>query len=157
MLNATFLQQEAIREICRKFDMQADAEVKAIPIRDVRNRIGAHSPNKKVGSKAKAFAPIRGTLSGFKFSYMSSESRQGKVVMAGQTVDLKAQLEEHCQVIIEALDRAYEKLADVFWKKNKRKYNKHLEKLKNLRIQKDGGLIIGTGKNKIVIHGVEPS
>ena len=156
ILNAAYIQQEAIKQICKRFGLEADTEVNVIPIRDIRNKIGAHSPEQGYGSnKKRAYLTGRLSLSGFKCSYGHYENTDEQKPFTSfpvENVDLKERVEEHCLTIINVLDRAYEELIRRFWQKNDSQYDEHMIELKDLRIEKDGGEVLRSGGEKFRIR-----
>ena len=150
VLNATYIQQEAIKQICKRFGLEADEEVNAIPIRDIRNKIGAHNPEQGYGSdKKKAYLTGQVSLSGFKCSYGYYETKDEQQTFPSfplENVDLKEGVEEHCRTIIDIFDRTYEELTERFWKEDKSRHDEHIEKLEDLRIKKYGGETYPLGK-----------
>lgn len=150
VLNATYIQQEAIKQICKRFGLEADEEVKAIPIRDIRNKIGAHNPEQ--GSNKRAHLTGQVSLSGFKCSYghyETTDEQRTFTSFPSEDIDLKERVEEHCRTIIDILDRTYEELVKRFWEEDDSQYEKHRTELEDLRIEKDGGEVLRSGGGKV--------
>ncbi len=148
VLNATYLQQEAIKQIRKRFGLEADEIVNTIPIRDIRNKIGAHSPSQGYRSEKKiAYVAVRALLSNFSFSYGFKKTRDIET-FTREEVDLKERVEEHCRTIINVLDRIYEALIKRFWQKNDSQYDEHMTELEDLRIKRDGGEVLRSGGGK---------
>ena len=149
VLNATYIQQEAIKQICKRFGLEADKEVNAIPIRNIRNKIGAHNPEQGYGrDKKKAYLTARLSLSDFKLSYGHYETKDGQKTFTSfpsESIDLKERVEEHCRTIIDIFDRTYEALIKRFWEEDDSQYDEYMTELKDLRIEKDGGEVLGRG------------
>jgi len=153
VLNATYIQQEAIKQICKRFGLEADEEVNAIPIRDIRNKIGAHNPEQGYGSdKKKAYLTGQVSLSGFKCSYGYYETKDEQQTFTSfplETVDLKECVEKYCHTIIDIFDRTYEALIKRFWEEDDGQYDKHMTELNDLRTEKDGGEVHRSGGGKV--------
>lgn len=153
VLNATYIQQEATKQICRRFGLEADETVRAIPIRDIRNKIGAHNPEQGYGKdKKKAYLTPVVFLSDFKCSYGYYETKDEQKTFTSfplETVDLKERVEEHCRTIVDIFDRIYEELIKRFWEEDDNQYDEHRTELEDLRIEKDGGEVPRSGGGKI--------
>lgn len=138
VLNSTYLQQEAIYSLC-KFNNLADPqkvmeEIRKLKIFEIRNKIGAHSSAyiaKKDGpsplEKIESYIPIRHSLSDYTFEYLNNES------LDTETVNLVECLEEHLILIINLLDKTYEKSIMTLYKGNQKKREKLLDRLSDLR------------------------
>ena len=101
------------------------------------------------GSEKKiAYVAVRALLSNFSFSYGFKKTKDIETFTL-EEADLKERVEEHCRTIINVLDRTYEALIKRFWQKDDSQYDEHMKELKDLRIVKDGGEVIGSRGEKI--------
>jgi hypothetical protein len=138
VLNATYLQQEAIGVLYRKINLQKSENVKQkienLKIRDIRIKIGSHSSDYKKGLKGdrESYIPIRNSMRGYKFCYQNNERIAEEI-----RVDLTEPLTEHLNLIIDLLDEAYEMTIKTVYRGNKLKQNEELSKLAELRKLKD--------------------
>ena len=156
VLNATYIQQEAIKQIGKRVGLKTD-ERGLRPIRDIRNKMGAHNPEQGRNSEKKE-AYLTALLSDFKCSYGHYETTDEQRTFTSfplETVDLKECVEEHCRTIIDIFDRTYEALVKRFWEEDGSQYDEHMTELKDLRIEKDGGKVhrLGGGKVRMPAKG----
>jgi hypothetical protein len=153
VLNATYIQQQAILNLYRLMNVpnlsDAKKKIGALKIREVRHKVGAHS-NDYINSdtdRLESFVPVRLSLSLYYCQYVNSEN----LVIEG--VDLKESLEEHLTLMIELLDKSYEKTVRTLYKSDKKKVEEFHKKLCELRIVRDGGVILDIpGGRKLIIH-----
>ena len=138
VLNSTYLQQEAIYNLCKFVNLsnlrKILDEIKKLKIFEIRNKIGADSSlyiaNKSESSSQKiyeSYVPIRLTLSRFSLEYMNNES------LDMETVKLDKCLEKHLTLIIDLLDKTYEKSIKTLYKGNQKKKEELLDRLSALR------------------------
>lgn len=139
ILNSTYLQQEAIYSLY-KFNNVPDPKkvserIKQLKIFEIRNKIGAHSSD-YIANKGKdsakdvveSYIPIRPTLHGYYFEYLNNEKSTDPV-----SVDLKECISEHLILIIDLLDKIYEKAIKTIYRGNQLKLDEELNKLTELR------------------------
>ena len=153
VLNAAYLQQEAIKQLRKRFNLEHDEKVDTIRIRDIRNKIGAHSPSQGYREEKKR-AYLTVLLSDFKCFYAYYETEDEKRPFTSfprKDVDLEECLKEHCRDLIEVFDRTYKELIEKFWQEDGSKSDKYTEKLKDLRIKKNGGEVFRINGIKIII------
>lgn len=143
LLNSTYLQQEAIYSLY-KFNNVPDPKkvserIKQLKIFEIRNKIGAHSSEYKANKgkeQAKyvveAYIPIRHTLKGYYFEYLNNDKSPDPI-----SVNLIECLTEHLTLIIELLDKTYEKAIKTIYRGNQLKRNEELIKLTELRTLKN--------------------
>ena len=134
VLNATYLQQEAIRVLCSKIDLQKTEHVQEkinnLKIRDIRIKIGAHSSDyrNRLKGDRESYIPIRNSMRGYKFYYQNNEG-----IAEDVWVDLTEPLTEHLNLMIDLLDETYEKTIKTVYRGNQLKRNEELSKLTGLR------------------------
>ncbi|MEN6308288.1 MAG: hypothetical protein ABFD91_11070 [Anaerohalosphaeraceae bacterium] len=133
LLNACYLQQGAIQKLCKIFSIKTD-QIYTLEIRKLRNKLGAHSTDfDNQSSKTKeAYSPIRVSLAGFSCEYIN------KVTLQSGGTDLRDSLKQHLNLIINSLDKIFEKAVSLFYEGDKSKG----EILEELRIQKNGGFVL---------------
>jgi hypothetical protein len=152
LLNATYLQQNAMSklyDINQFFDVKEIKEkIYKLKIREVRNKIGSHSTEYRISKQeVRSFVPIRVYLSDFSCKYFNNETHEDN------DVDLKGCLKEHSALMIDILDKIYEKSIKTFFDGNQEKMGEFSQKLADLRLEKNGSLVIksNNGNQKIVI------
>ena len=153
VLNATYIQQQAIYNLYKLNNVpdpkQALSKIKKLRIREIRHKLASHAndylnPNTEI---IESFIPMRITLLGFNCELINNET------LEGERVDLKECLKEHLGLMVEFADQIYEKSIKTFHKGNQKKESEHNDRLNDLRIEKDGGIVIKTegGDSKIII------
>jgi len=140
VLNACYLQQFAVLSLYKRCNLEKPDGVKQklndLKIYELRNKLGAHSPdykNKQDDKKEdsiESYVIIRISAKRYKFKYINNESTEG------EWVDLKEYLEEHLRLIVDLLDKIYEKSIKTLHKGENSKLQKHMQKLSELRILK---------------------
>jgi hypothetical protein len=153
VLNATYLQQYAILELYIKNNLSnprsIKGKIKRLKINEIRHKLGAHSVNHKKDPKqtdTECFVPTRFTLAGFNCEFTNNKTSER------EKIDLKDTLNEHLSFLIETIDLIYEKSAKTFYQKKPKKIDEYLEILKDLRIEKNGGLVLNkNGPRKIIL------
>jgi hypothetical protein len=107
-----------------------------LKIRDIRNKIGAHSSefevrkHKTSKKEFESYIPIRYSLADHKIVYVNNENIAEDIY-----VDLKECLNEHLILIIDLLDKIYEKSIMAFYKDNHSKQRELFDRLADLRNQ----------------------
>lgn len=153
LLNATYIQQDAVLKLYRLMSVpdpkNAKRRIESLQIRVLRHKVGAHGVdylNRDIG-KLESFVPVRARLEQFQCEYMNNET------LALQRVDLKQCVEEHSKLMVQLLATIYEKTAKTAYKGNEKKLQKHKEKLQDLKIIRDGGVVMESpGGDKFVIQ-----
>jgi hypothetical protein len=153
VLNATYIQQEAVLKLYKLTNApklkEARNQVESLQIREVRHKLGAHSTDylNNTTRRIESYIPVRATLSGFICEYFNNETRSSK------RADLRNCLNEHFEVLVDLMDKVYEKTVNTLYRGEKEKREEFLEKLKDLRVIKDGGLVVTSSEGrKIVIQ-----
>lgn len=150
VLNATYIQQEGIYNLYKLTNVQNSGEVydriKDLKVRDARHKLGAHSNdylNRKSG-KQESFVPIQVELSGFICQCINNSTNEI------EEFDLLECLNEHLQLMIELLDKTYEKTINTLYKTKGRTRDEFIERLSDLRFIRSGGTIrIGSDGTKL--------
>jgi hypothetical protein len=153
VLNATFIQQQAILKLYQLMNVpdlkNTKKRIYELRIRELRNKVGAHGVDYSStdSGKLESFVPVRVSLEQFNCEYMNNET------LAVQTVDLKEFVEEHSKLMLELLATIYEKTVKTAYKENEKKLRKHKEKLNDLSIISNGGVVMETpGGGKFIIR-----
>ena len=142
MLNATYIQQQAIRNLYKLNNVlnlnKVKQQIENLKIREVRHKLGAHSNDylNRNKNKLESYVLTRFTLSGYKCDFLNNETS------SHESVDLKTHIEEHLDLMIELLDKTYEKTINTLYRGNGKERDSFQEKLKDLRIEKEGGMLI---------------
>lgn len=140
VLNSTYIQQQAILNLYKLNNVpdfkKAKERIASLRIRKVRHKLGAHSNDyaNRDENKIESYVLTRITLTGFNCDFLNNETIQH------ERVDLRSDIEEHLKLMIELLDKTYEKAIETLYKNIGKRKNDFLEKLKDLRIEKDGGM-----------------
>lgn len=142
VLNATYIQQQAIHNLYKLNNVlnpnKVKQQIENLKIREVRHKLGAHSNDylNRDNNKLESYVLTRFTLSGYKCEFLNNETS------IHDSVDLKTHIEEHLYLMIELLDKTYEKAINTFYRGNGKERDSFQEKLKDLRIEKEGGMVI---------------
>lgn len=159
LLSAAYIQQQSIREIYRIMNAPNPKDWKkrfdALEIRSLRHKLAAHGTDYKneETNQVEAYVPVRISLGDDQISYVnSSKSLQHK------TVNLTPAIEAHSRLMIEALDTILDKSIKTILKGHDKKKKEAEEKLSDLRIEREGGLVFGgDGRGpKIIVTFVNP-
>ena len=76
--------------------------------------------------------------------------KRGKAL---QSLDLEAAVEEHCRLLISVMDTMYAKAIRTLYKGQSKKLTELTERLEDLRIEKDGGIVLHYPQGgKLEIH-----
>lgn len=154
LLSATYVQQESVVELYRLMNVpnpkDARKKVAALSIRVLRNKLASHSVNFKnaESGELEAYAPVQISLQGYSCEVASLTLDPPK------RIDLKAALKESTAVLVELLDEVYEKTYKTLFKGQTKKLAEFKERLNDLRVIKDGGMVIHTSGKKIILHTV---
>lgn len=153
VLNATYLQQEAILKLYKLTQVpnheQARDKIQSLRVREVRHKLGAHSTDYKSGrtKKVESYVPMQVSLSGFNCEYFNNET------LSSERVDIRECINQHFEVLVDLMDKVYEKTIKTLYRGQTKKLEEFMDKLKDLRIAKDGGSVIDLpGGEKIVIR-----
>lgn len=135
VLNASYLQQFAIVSLYKKCNLPKPGDVidrlEKLKIYKLRNKLGAHSNDyKNEQDVLECYVIIRISVKGCQFEYKNNESSER------EWVDLKQYLEEHLLLIIDYLDKIYEKSIKTLHKGESSKLQEHMQKLSELRVLK---------------------
>lgn len=132
VLNAAYLQQEAMQVLNTKIYLQKSSNVKQkiekLKIRGIRNKIGSHSSDYRQNGNRESYVLTRHTMKGYQFAYMNNEGAPREI-----WVDLTELLKEHLNLMIDCLDEIYEKTIETVYSGNRLKQNEELDKLTELR------------------------
>ena len=153
VLNATFIQQQAILKLYQLMNVPGLENTKKriyeLRIRELRHKVGAHGVDYSStdSRKLESFVPVRVSLEQFSCDYMNNET------LAVETVNLKEFVEEHFKLMLELLATIYEKTVKTAYKGSEKKLREHKEKLNDLNIICNGGVVMETpGGGKFIIR-----
>lgn len=135
VLNASYLQQFALVNLYKKCNLSKPKDVieklEKLKIYQLRNKLGAHSNDcENDHGKLESYVFIQISLEGYRFEYMNNETSERK------WVDLKECLIEHLALMIDYLDKIYEKSIKTIHKGENSRLQEHMQKLSELRILK---------------------
>jgi len=143
ILTATYIQQEAVLKLYQLVNVpptlkDGKAMIDQLEIRLLRHKLSSHSTNylDKRGT-IETFVPIRMNLRGFNCGYFDNKA------IKAYNVDLMKAISEHLETLVEMLDRILDKAIRTFYKGQEtcKDYKDFLERLKELRIIRNGGLV----------------
>ena len=155
ILSATYIQQEALLKLYQLMNVPPSLrEIKerlaGLLIRTLRHKLSSHSTNyhDKDTQSIQSYVPIRIDLQDFNCTYgMGGRGSQ-------ESVDLKVAIDEHLSVMIDLLDKILEKAIRTLFKGQEtcEICLDFTERLKELRVEKDGGFVIQVSNgNKLII------
>lgn len=132
VLNATYLQQFAILSLYKRFNLDKLKEVidslKNPKVFELRNKLGAHSTNyKNKEDLPESYVINRLSAKGFRLEYKNNKS------LEPEWIDLKQCIKEHLVLIIDLLDKIYEKSIKTLYKGEEANIQKQMQILSELR------------------------
>ena len=138
-LNAVYLQQKSILELLRIFQISTPKKnadkYNKLKLTEVRHKIGSHSVNyKNTDGKKETYLISQITMTTSKINYSSNSNNV-------ESVDLLILLNDYLKCTMEDMDRMLEQVILRFYKTSKEKKAKWIEKLNDLRVEKDGGFV----------------
>jgi len=154
VLSATYIQQQAIREIYKIMRMPNPGDLKKqfedLEIRVLRHKLAAHSTdyeNYDIGG-TEAHVPVRFEMQDYVVKYIRYTGGYAEM-----TVDLADAMSKHVTMMIETMDRILEKSIGTLYKGQDNKRSQYNMQLDNLRIEKKGGIVIRVddGPKKIIV------
>ena len=149
VLNATYIQQQALLNLHQISNTPNLAEAKnkinSLHIRDVRNKLGAHSVDyeNKDSKELESFVPVRITLGGMHCEYYNNAS------FSKHHVDLAAALSEHVSTMNDLYKVIYEKLAKTIYKTNIDIYTSLIDHLSDGQVIREGGVAIRNAEGEL--------
>ena len=150
-LNAVYMQQNSVLTLCKIFKISdfnsKKQKIVALRIREIRNKLASHSNSYGKGKKIQkdTIFLARISLSHTSVSYGYGNSNNF------EDLDLLPLLQEHSNLILELMDDILEKGITFIYKSNKKFKDKYLEKLDDLRQEREGNLIIKLPKGKKLV------
>ncbi len=148
ILSAVYIQQEAIRKLYALMNCPNPKDIKSefdrLEIRTLRHQLASHSVDffESRGEKPQAFVPVRMGLEGFSCTITENRGDQSR------TIKLDEAIINHCELSVSVLDRIYEKSIVTFFKGQDKKIREFNKKLKDLRFERDGNIILQTNAGK---------
>lgn len=157
ILNATYLQQQAIYNLYKFFQCQNPTKKKSkideLEVVRIRHKLAAHSANYEdpESQEMHVFVPVRMELNDYSCSYFNHYNDDYKIV------DLKSAIEQHQKLICGTYLEVVKKTISTIYKSNKDKKQSLMEKIEPFeKMLKGCGLIkIQTG-GFIVTNFVSP-
>jgi hypothetical protein len=153
LLSAAYIQQQAILKLFKLMNVPNPKAVKVkldgLKIRDLRHKLASHSTDYEnpATQDIEPYVPVRTGVEGLHCMY---SLKKGKAL---QSLDLEAAVEEHCRLLIGIMDAMYAKAILTLYKGQSKKLTELTERLADLRIEKDGGMVLRYSQGgKIVIH-----
>lgn len=151
ILSATYIQQEAVLKLHKLTNTpevnDATKKIVTLQIREIRHKLGAHSTDylNRANGQTECYVPVQATLNGLSCDYLNNET------LEWGSVDLRKCLEEHLVLLAGLMDKIYEKTIKTLYKEHKKKLTAHLDRLHDLRIMKDGGVVLASDGCKIIV------
>ncbi len=141
-LTATYLQENSVLTLCTCLNVPGKTKFKerinGLEICDIRNKIASHNTN----------YIIKGDQEVDTFNYGDIHLGSGSLLMGSYTkdsideVNLFEKLDPHFDVVLDGLDSIYEKTIKTIYKPNKDKQKEFIEKLKILRSERKGNIVL---------------
>lgn len=159
VLNATYLQQQAIYNLIKYFQVpnlsKHKKKIDALEVRNLRNKLGAHSVDfdtKNIG-EIHAFVPVRMTMEDFKVDHFEQTKN------TYHEVDLKSAVEEHLKLICSLYIVVVEKTISTIYKANTEKIGSLMERVEPFKRMLDGAYLTRIkGEDRyIIIQAVSPN
>jgi hypothetical protein len=144
ILSATYIQQEALVKVYQLMNVGPSLKegkelVDSLLIRSLRHKLSSHSTNyhDKETDSIQAYVPIRCDLDNFNCTY--GKNGRGN----HNSVDLKAAVDEHLNMMIELLDKIMEKAIKTLFKgqESSKSCIEFSKVLDDLRVLRKGGLV----------------
>ncbi len=153
ILSATYIQQQAVLKLFKLMNVAPLKSIKgkldSLEIRELRHKLAAHSTDCYKGNM---YVPIFMEVQGFHCGYYADN----EITKLQQDVDLEKAIEEHCRLLIWVLDSVYEKAIQTLFKDQDEKLTEFRKKLNDLRIERNGGIILRISeKKKIVFRTIQ--
>lgn len=142
VLNATYLQQEAIFNLVKYYQVPNPSlykdSINKLEIRKLRNQLGAHSVNygQQHEGEVLAFVPVRASMDDFKVDHFEHTSD------VYHTVDLKHAIEEHLKLLCSIYIVVIKKVISTTYKSNSNKISSLLDCVKPFEAMLDGATLI---------------
>lgn len=159
LLSAAYIQQQSIIALFRILNVpnlkKTKALLDALQVRELRHKLAAHSGDYlNKGGKKEAYVPLRFDLG----SWMVTAVRHTHP-MDHEKVDIREAIEVHLRLIIDSMDQIVEKAIGTLFKTDASRRAQFGERLRDLRIEKSGGLVFEgpSGGPKIRITFVGPA
>lgn len=155
LLSAVYIQQQSVIKLFELMNVPNPKNVRAqfdnLQIRDLRHKLASHSTDyaNRSTQNIETYVPIQIGVRGFICTFTNNEQT------THNAVDLEKAIEEHCRLSISVLDLIYGKAAKTLYKGQDNKLAESMERLEDLRTEKEGGLVLRVqGGPKLVIHTV---
>jgi hypothetical protein len=160
ILNATYIQQEALLKLYQLMNVPPSLKkgkelVDSLLIRSLRHKLCSHSINyhDKESGSIQAYVPIRIDLDNFNCTY--AKNGRGN----HNSVDLKAAVDEHLNMMIVLLDKIIEKAIKTLFKgqESSKSCIDFSNVLDDLRVLRKGGIVhqLPDGRKLIITMGNE--
>lgn len=152
LLGATYSQQRAALKLHKLTSCpgvrQFQDKAKGLRATSLRHQIAAHSLDNmdEQGRVVAAFVPVRIDLGGFNCTVTKNRGD------AMDSYDLLEAIKEHSEFVAEVMDVVYEKCARTFFKNDSMRRQSHLEKLRELRLIREGAMVFNAGETRIVVN-----
>ncbi|ALA58359.1 hypothetical protein [Nitrospira moscoviensis] len=146
VLNAAYIQQQAVLKLYLLMNCPNPRDIKGIfhglEIRTLRHQLASHSLDFLApGSNSKqAFVPVRIDLAGFTCTLTENRGDRNRAVKLDEALDV------HCEAVIDALDRTYEKSIRTLFRGQANRMEEFRKRLNDLRFEKGGNLILRAGE-----------
>src|SRR5579864_548231 len=157
LLSATYIQQQSILTIYRIMNVPDPKKLKekfdALKIRELRHKLSSHSTDyiNLEANVMEAYVPLRldlrdNEVTAVQYSYPVNHDK----------INILDAIESHTRLMIDTMDEVIEKSIGTIFKGHDKKQAEFSEQLSDLRIEKHGGFVLGSGTgSKIVDTFVE--
>jgi hypothetical protein len=148
VLSATYIQQEATRKLYALMNCPSpkdiDERFAQLEVRSLRHQVASHGTDYRVPGTTKtlSYVPVRIGLRGYTCEVTEGRGNDTR------TVDLRAAVQAHCEVLSDVLHLVYEKGLKTLFRGQPAKIQEHQSVLDELRQQREGTLIIRVIPNR---------
>jgi hypothetical protein len=157
VLNATYIQQKAVLKLYQLMQVHGPTKIQErlnrLEIRTLRHMLASHGTDydNKEAKAVETYVPVRLGLDGFKCMYSQNRGKD-RGTFPLRVVDLEKAIEDHHRVLISVMDIVYEKTMQTLYHDQREKLTACQERLKDLRLEKDGAIVARYEGMTLVIH-----
>ena len=147
LLNATYLQQQAILNLYRYFQCPDPKdiikEIEELEVREIRHKLGAHSADYLAKNKKEihAFVPVQILLEDFKCEYLNH------ITNDVHKVDLKLVIESHLKLMCNIYYKITVKSIKTIFKNNSNKAQELIEQISPFKEMINGAALMKKGNS----------
>jgi hypothetical protein len=158
LLSATYIQQQAVLTMYKIMNVPNPGDIKkkldALEIRVLRHKLAAHSTDYESDDSEtlEAHVPLRFEINDSIVKYMRYTGGFKEI-----TVNMVDSIDAHVKTMVEILDAILEKSIGTLYKGKENKRVEYSLKLGDLRIEKEGGMVVRVDNGPKIIVTFAPS